>query len=129
MSGYALYCLYGWELLFVGTFGPLWGFIVGYWVIPRLFPTEKHNIIQNVTNASCNTHDHSGYLVLEEKICSWKNALLRKGRLSVILSFCLNFLVRDIQRAMCKLAFRSRIKAFHSKTKKCVCVGSYGDGK
>lgn len=86
-------------------------------------------IIQNVTNASCSRPDHSGYLVPEEKICSWKNVLFRNERLSVILPFCLISLVIDIQHAMCKLAFRSRMKAFHSKIKKCVCVGSYGDGK
>ena len=50
-------------------------------------------IVQNVTNVSFSWPDHSGYLNLEEKICSWKNALLKNKALCVVLSFCLILLM------------------------------------
>ena len=48
-------------------------------------------IVQNDTNTSCCKPDHSGYLVLEEKMCSWKNALLANKAFVGGLSFCLIF--------------------------------------
>lgn len=40
-----LYAVGFWDLMFLATVGPLWGFIVGYWIIPRLFPKEKRGAV------------------------------------------------------------------------------------